>query len=319
MPHEIMTTAGPIPANKLGITIMHEHIVIDARHIWFTDGSEDFVLDERDVAEREIREYVQAGGATIVDVTTLGMNRDVAGVAAIAQRAGVQLILATGFYVQRSYPPYVHDASIDQLADIMIAEIEEGMDGTGIRAGIIGEIASGAEPLAPVEEKIFRAAAKAHHATGLAITTHTHLGRRGLDQLHLLMDAGVDPARIIIGHLDSRLHQENVDEHREIGRLGAYIQYDGVGHAYYSTLSNTQFPFDEERIWAIQQLLDWGLGDRILLSHDTCRKRHLKAHGGCGYDHVVSHFVPMLDNAGISRQAINAMLIENPRRVLTGN
>ncbi len=155
--------------------------------------------------------------------------------------------------------------------------------------------------------------------TGLAITTHTTLGQRGLDQLRVLLDAGAGPSRIIIGHLDSRLDKANLEQHREIARTGAYIQYDGVGHDYYSVVSNMQFPSDEERVAAICQLLDWGLQDRILLSSDTCRKRHLKAHGGCGYDHVVSRLVPMLASAGIGRETINAMLITNPRQVLTGD
>lgn len=144
------------------------------------------------------------------------------------------------------------------------------------------------------------------------------LSLRGLDQLYVLMDEGADPSRIIIGHLDSRLDEANLEQHREIARLGAYVQYVGVGHRYYSAVSNMQFPSDEERVAAIRQLLDWGMQDRILLSSDTCRKRHLKAHGGCGYDHVVRNFTPLLESNGISREAIDAMLIVNPRRVLSG-
>jgi phosphotriesterase-related protein len=318
MPREIITIAGPIPPEQLGMTMMHEHIVMDIRHIWQDPQMDDYVLDELAVAEREVREFVEAGGRTIVDVTNISMPRRLAQVAEIARRTGVQVIAATGYYVERSYPEYVQTASVEQLAEIMLAEIAVGMDGTAMRAGIIGEIASGPEALSPLEQKVFRAAARAQRASGLALTTHTTLGLRGLDQLHLLLDEGVDPGRVVIGHLDSRLAPANLAEHREIARLGAYVQYDGVGHHYYSAVSKMQFPSDDERVAAIRQLLDWGFHDRILLSSDTCRRRHLKAHGGCGYDHVVRNFRPLLEASGISREAIDAMLIVNPRRVLSG-
>jgi phosphotriesterase-related protein len=155
---------------------------------------------------------------------------------------------------------------------------------------------------------VFRAAGRAQRATGVAVTTHTHDGAElALTQVDVLMDEGVPPDRIIIGHLGD---WRTPDYFAEIAERGVFIQFDHIGMV--------ELQLDEVRAGLIREMVERGYGDQILLSSDVCYKSHLRTFGGFGYGHLLTNFVPMLRAEGLSDAHIDAMLVDNPRNALVG-
>ena len=191
----VMTVTGPVAAADLGVTLPHEHVFLDLTREYRGNG----LLNDPALAESELRRYVDAGGRTLVDVTTGGLNGDPVGLRAMSEATGLQIVRGAGYYRRAYFPPEVDELSTDALADLIVRDIEEGTD--GVRAGIIGEIGCD-RYISALEERSFRAAARAHRRTGLTITTHAARWPVGTAQLDLLVEEGVDPARVVIGHCD---------------------------------------------------------------------------------------------------------------------
>jgi phosphotriesterase-related protein len=301
----VMTVTGPVSSFDLARVSMHEHLICDLEHSvrGLVAG-----LDDVELAIQEAARLRAAGGATLVDATVRGAGRDVHALRRIAEETGLNIVTSTGFYTEPYYPREVYELTVADLADLMTREIEEGIDGTDIRAGIIGELGTRRRHISPAEERVFRAAARAQQRTGVAITTHTYAGAElALEQVRLLLDAGVAPDRIIIGHLGDR---RTCDYFAEIARTGVYVQFDHVGM--------TELQSDTVRAAIIKDMVERGFQDQILLSCDICYKSHLHAYGGQGYDYLLVHFVPELLSAGVTQQQIDAFLTDNPRRALAG-
>jgi phosphotriesterase-related protein len=213
--------------------------------------------------------------------------------------------MGSGWYRAPFYPPEIERRSTNDLASEIIADLTVGVDGTAIKSGIIGEIGVNLDYLTAGEERVLRAAARAHKHTGVAITLHAEYCPVGLQQLEVLGEEGVDLRRVIVGHADSYLH---LDYHEEIVRRGAYVEYDGVGRPHI-------YP-DRLRAEMLVEFLKRGHGAKVLLSTDRCRRSDLRLYGGEGYDHVLLNFIPLLKERGISDEQIDVMLVENPRRIL---
>ncbi|MEW8979182.1 MAG: phosphotriesterase-related protein [Symbiobacterium sp.] len=299
----IMTVLGPINPAELGPTLMHEHLFIDLSG---RKRDPDTILDNLEVACQEVAHLQRAGGRALVEVTCHGMGRRVDLLQEVARRTGLQVIAATGFYQQAYHPPYVAERTAEELAEMLIRECEEGMDGTPVRPGILAEIGTSKGEIRPDEAKVFRAVAIAHKATGLPISTHCTLGTMGLEQLNLLEAEGVDPSRVVIGHQDLR---DDLETHVALARRGATVAYDTAGKEAYMP--------DAVRVRLITGMLERGLGDRVVLSMDVTRRSHLKANGGYGYSYLFDRLVPELQAAGVSDAELHLMLVENPRRILT--
>ena len=210
------------------------------------------------------------------------------------QRGGPPVITATLF-------PSTATRSVQELAQEMIDEIEQGIDGTELKAGIIAEIGSSEGKITPLEEKVFIAAALAHNQTGRPISTHTSFSTMGLEQLALLQAHGVDLSRVTVGHCDLK---DNLDNILKMIDLGAYVQFDTIG-------KNSYYP-DEKRIAMLHALRDRGLLNRVMLSMDITRRSHLKANGGYGYDYLLTTFIPQLRQSGFSQADVDVMLRETP-------
>ncbi len=301
----IMTVLGPIEDDQLGVTQTHEHLLINLHKtvaFWNYAAFEDEAL-----AADELGAFSAAGGRSIVEVTTIGIGRQPEGLRRIAAATGVNIVMGTGWYREPAYPGYIARSSVNQLADMLVRDIVEGADGTGVRAGIIGEIGTEVDFLGPAQERVFRAAARAQRQTGVAISTHCQrTGRLGPEQVDLLLEEGVPPDRIIIGHHGDKRHVEH-----ELGLLerGVYVQIDHVG-----------FPDlqpDEQRARNVKAIIDAGFGDRLLISQDVCFPHHLEWFGGLGYGHLLRRFVPMLREIGVTQGQIDTVLIANPARVLS--
>ena len=314
LPNEAVTVLGPVAPEELGITQMHEHLIVDMYGPLRNPLYRDYVLDDVDLAVDELSAFKEAGGRTVVDVTAMGLGRDPAALKQIAERTGLHVVAATGYYTEAYHSSDVHQKSIDELADIMFRDIQVGMENTGVRAGIIGEIGTIGPAISQGEEKVFRAAARAQLATGAAITTHTRLGELAPEQLDILEDEGVDLHRVIIGHQENKCHDPAY--HEAIARRGAYVQFDCVGEEHYSPTLQVELPGNPERIKAIVNLVERGYASQILLSSDICQKPMLCQYGGWGYGYLLTEFVPMMEEAGIGRDTIHTILVDNPKHVL---
>jgi predicted metal-dependent phosphotriesterase family hydrolase len=300
---EVMTVRGPVAADKLGRTLPHEHLLIDLARV--TRNFDHFVHDVT-LATIEARRFRDAGGSTIVDLTNRNLGRDPRALCAIAEQTGLHIVMGCGWYREPYYDREVYEKSTSQLADEIVRDIVEGVDGTAIRAGIIGEIGSDdRRPISPAEERSFRAAARAHRRTGLTISTHAAFSRVGLDQLDLLEEEGVDPRRVIIGHAG---HMSDPDYHAALAHRGAWVQFDRIRGMH---------EWDVRRyVDLIKTFLDRGFLHRLLLSHDVCMLPHLRAYGGTGYDYLLTDFTARLCAAGLTQLEIDTLLIDNPRAAL---
>lgn len=298
---EVMTVRGPVPAADLGVALPHEHVFLDLTREYRGEG----LLNDPELAETELRRYADAGGRTVVDLTSVGLSGDPRALRRISERTGLHIVRGCGFYRRAYFPPYVDELSADALADLIVAEIEEGTD--GVRAGIIGEIGCD-RVLTAVEERSFRAAARAHRRTGLTISTHAARWPVGTAQLDLLVEEGVDPRRVVIGHCDM---VPDHDYHLALARRGAWVQFDTVqGVHEWDT---------RQRLDWLRSLADHGFLDQVLLSQDVCLRSDYAAMGGPGYAYVVTAFADRLREEGFGDAEIATLTVDNPRRMLTGD
>jgi phosphotriesterase-related protein len=205
--------------------------------------------------------------------------------------------------------------SIDEISQHFIEEIEQGMDGTPIRPGIIGEIGT-SQFLTPNEEKVLRAAARAQARTGLPICIHPYFRdgkRHALKILDILEEEGVSLEQVIICHMDGNLDPEY---HKMIARRGAYLEYDTFGKEYTRTDQSYEMPKDTQRVRAIADMIENGYLEHILVSQDVCFKIDLQRYGGWGYAHTLSHIVPMFCQASVGDDIMRQIMVVNAGRAL---
>jgi len=270
-------------------------------------------MDEVEVAIDEVACFNKAGGDTLVELSCIGLGRDVVGLKKISEQTGVNIIASTGFYREVSYPEYVKHESAEQLATRMIEECTTGIDGTGIRPGIFAELATEyeAENMSPLEQKVFTAVAYAQAETHLPISTHCWAGHLAFEQIETLTRNGVPPNKIIIGHLGV---DEDVKERvLRIADKGVYLGIDTVGYQYEQIVAMK----DLGRVKFVKELIDKGYLRQITISQDLLRKLLLKHYHGIGYDHLLLTFVPMLRDAGVQEQEIKTILVDNPKDVFS--
>lgn len=354
----VRTVDGDVEADHLGRTTMHEHIfgdfsvwledvkdtpslkidldpdakvdmsllgVIHRNPVLLRDNLR--IGDDEQLAVEEVQKFKDAGGDCLVEVTCCGdlaldgvtnMGRNAPGIRRIAAATGLKMVAGTGFYLEGTHPDYVGADSIDELAARMTRDIEEGIGGTDIRAGIIGEI--GTSTFTEREQKVLQACARASLATGAVISLHTHVDcRTGEQSVKLLEQEGVKPDRIIVGHMDENLVAfepglAHLDYHRRVADLGVFIQYDTWGAEWY--YNQNREPMDAERATAVATVIAEGHLDQVLLGQDIWLKNCYKHYGGAGYDHLLTAVPALLNQAGVTDAQIEAMLVDNPRRAL---
>src|SRR5215475_1005268 len=196
---DVMTVTGPVDAQQLGVVLPHEHVFIDLVSEYRGSG----LLNDEHLACEELRALKSAGGCTLVDLTLDEIGRDPAALRRVSEATGLSIVMGCGHYRD----PYLDRdwfdrTAVDAIADQIVLDITDGVRGTGVRAGIIGEIGADRLYISAAEERSFRAAARAHLRTGLTISTHAARWPVGLEQLQLLTEEGADPRRVIIGHAD---------------------------------------------------------------------------------------------------------------------
>lgn len=285
---------------KDGYTLMHEHIFIDLSGIKKLD---DCRLDCKDETIEEFKELYENGVRNITDVTNIGMGRNIDYIKEVSEKSGINVICATGFYKEPFYPDFVYKKSEKELSEIMKNEILNGIEGTDIKAGIIGEIGSSKDKITDTELKVFKAAIIAHLETGAPITTHTSLGTMGHEQVKLFKEYNVNTDKVVIGHTDLSGNAEYV---LKMLYDGVYIEFDTIG-------KNNYMP-DSTRIEILKEIEKRNLTDRVFLSLDITRKSNMKFNGGIGYNYIFDKFIPKLKESGIKESSIEKMLKTNPKK-----
>ena len=337
----VSTVTGPLPPGQLGITLVHEHIM-DCCLQWFEEPEEPvrylrdipveksnyealrthpyasldnvFMLDES-VAVQELEIFRNLGGSSIVDVSCRGMGPFPEKLKRVSERSGINIIMGTGYYYETAHPPEVKHMSIQQLVDQMYEDITAGVDGTGIRAGIIGEV--GISPEFTDEEiKCLRAGARASALTLVPLTIHQPSFHRMAERVvQIVLDEGGEPQHTIIDHMCAS--GSDFEYQQRVLEKGVFIEYDLIGSDLYYPSIKTSQPTDDENAVNLKRLIDAGYLEQLLISHDIFIKICLTHYGGRGYGHILKNFVPMLKNVGVSDEQIHTLLVENPRRVFT--
>lgn len=306
-PGQVQTVLGPVAPSDLGFTLPHEHTKCS---LWWIENRWDYwelIGDEPRINE-ELAAYKGLGGGALVDVTPIGIGRDMARLARLSQATGLHIVAGAGWYRQAYYPAEarIDRRSIDDLADEIVQEFVDGP----VRPGIIGEIGTDKPWVTAQEERVFRAAARAALRTGASVTTHAVQSDVGLAQLTILEDEGLDPARIVIGHCDSH---PRIEHWREIVRRGAHVEADFLGMSF-TPLERAGEP---KVVELISTLLNEGFEKQILLSQDVCHDSQLASYGGNGYTYLQKSFLPRLAAAGVDAATIKTITEENPARLLT--
>jgi phosphotriesterase-related protein len=295
--HVVRTIAGDIDPGELGLTLAHEHLIARTPAHYKPEDT-DLSFGTAEGARAELEAFAAAGGRGLVEMTTPDYGRDVATALAAADGTGVHVIQVTGLQKGTTYGPEVATASVDDLAAAMIADVRDGIDGTQARAGVLKAGTCGLDAMRDDERRVFAAVAAAHAETGAPISTHTQAGTLGHEQLDAFEAGGVDPSRVLLGHLDRNL---DWDYHRSLAERGCWMGFDHVTkHKYFPDATRAEF---------ITRLLELG-HDRILVSGDLGRASYQPAYGGTpGFTGVLARLRELLD-----AETLDKLTIDNPAR-----
>ena len=318
---EVETVRGPIATTDLGVTLMHEHVFVLSPEIManFPEGWGEDAAREQTAVDK-LNALKAAGVDTIVDPTVIGLGRYIPRIQRVAARTELQIVVATGVYTYNDVPMYFHFSGPgtalngpEPMVDMFVRDITEGIADTGVRAGIL-KCATDEPGLTVGVERVLRAVAQAHRATGVPITTHTHAGtRRGLEQQRVFAEEGVDLGRVIIGHSGDTT---DVDYLEELIAAGSYLGMDRFG------LDNI-LSF-EDRVDTVARLCERGHAAKLVLAHDaSCYIDWLPEAAlpvvlpNWHYLHIHNDVLPALRARGVTDEQITTMLVDNPREIFS--
>jgi len=317
---EVETVGGRIAIADLGVTLMHEHVFVLSPEIManYPEGWGDDQARE-DAAVEKLNALKAIGVDTIVDPTVIGLGRYIPRIQRVAARTDLKIVVATGVYTYNDVPMYFHFSGPgtalngpETMTDMFVRDINEGIADTGVKAAIL-KCATDEPGLTPGVERVLRAVAQAHRATGVPITTHTHAhSRRGLDQQRIFAEEGVDLGRVIIGHSGDTT---DLDYLAELIAAGSYLGMDRFG------LDNI-LSFDD-RVDTVAKMCARGHADKMVLAHDaSCFIDWLPEAAlpvvlpNWHYLHIHNDVLPALRQRGVTEEQITTMLVDNPRNIL---
>lgn len=337
---QVMTVLGPIPAASMGVTLMHEHLLNDCRCWWHQPKEtsrqrlacepvhpgivgelrmDPFVnldncrLDDERLAAAELAPVAALSGRTVVDPTCNGIGRDPRALARISAASKLNVVMGGGYYLQASHPERVASMSARDIADEIVREALEGVDGSGVRIGLIGEIGVSGDFTAQ-EERSLRGAAQAQVRTGLPLMVHLPGWYRHAHRvLDVVAEEGGDIRHTVLCHMNPSGH--DVAYQTSLAERGAFLEFDMIGMDYWYADQQVQCPSDEDNARAITGLIGRGFLGSLLLSQDVFLKMMLTRYGGFGYAYVQRHFLPRLRRHGVAEAALGQLMVDNPRRV----
>jgi phosphotriesterase-related protein len=306
----VNTVSGPIDTADLGFTLMHEHIIVESPGV-----KENFRIMDREAeiekAAAKLKDVMGRGVKTLVDLTP-GDWRDIPLVKEVVARSGMQVIVATGIYWE--VPHHFRretGRSVDYIAELFVKDIRDGIMDTGVKAGII-KCATDEPGVTPDVERILQAAARAHRATRVPISTHTHAASEvGLKQQDVFESEGVDLSRVIIGHSGDT---EDTNYLQKLCDRGSYIGMDRFGVDIF--LEN------EKRVATIANMCSMGYAEKMVLSHDAAcyfgwvdPPLREKIVPNWHFNHIPDNVLPALREAGVTEAQIRTMTVDNPRQI----
>ena len=318
---EVQTFRGPVATRDLGVTLIHEHVFVGHTELDLNFPHPEW--DEAAAIEAAVAgldRLWELGVRTVVDLTVLGLGRDVARVSQVAARTRVNLVASTGYYTADVLPPYFHTHGPgllidgpDPLAEMFVRDIELGIAGTGVRAAML-KIVTDRPGITDDVRRVMTAAAIAHQQTGVPITTHTHApSQNGRDQLAFFVRHGVAPERLIIGHCGD---SEDIDYLRELMDGGATIGMDRFGMEHVLP--------DSTRIKTILELVDLGYVEQMVLSHDAAFFSRVTPPSwrAANVPHwhmanISERIIPFLLGGGATDEDIYRLMIVNPAKLLS--
>lgn len=339
----VRTVLGEIDSEQLGFTLTHEHLLNDVTSWshrscstgWDPDDlaartvGEDILwdlkhdpfgnldncrLDDLELAVAEVQRFAALGGGTIIETTSLGIGRDLRGLAEISRRTGVHIVAGTGYYLESSHSADIAGLDVDTLAQRLLDDLAIGEE--GIRPGIIGEIGVSAD-FTDAEHRSLRAACIAQRATGLPLQIHLPgWFRLANGVLDVAAEFDVDPSKIVLCHMGPS--GADLAYQEALLRRGVYVQYDMIGMEVFYADQGVQCPSDEQNAAWLARLCERGHSNRLLMSQDIFLKSLLRAHGGPGYSHIPQYFLPRLRALGLDEQTITQLTVDNPRALFTG-
>ncbi|KAM8811266.1 N-acetyltaurine hydrolase [Eudromia elegans] len=341
---KVQTVLGLVEPDQLGYTLTHEHLSmnysccyvppapgqeplsegpIEMKNLFWIkqhpySHKENLLLCQETAAvKEELLLFKAAGGGTIVENTTVGIDRDMNTLKKLAEETGVHIVAGAGFYVDSTHSSHTQAMTVEQLTGVIVDEILRGADGTGVKCGVVGELGC-SWPLTPSEQRVLQAAAHAQSQLGCPVIVHPGRSSDAPFQIiRILQEAGADLSKTVMCHLDRTIF--DTKKLLDLAELGCYLEYDlfGVEFLHYQFQPSVDMPSDNERIARIRTLIDEGYEDRILMAHDVHTKHRLLKYGGHGYSHILKNIVPKMLVRGISQSQIDKILRENPKRWLT--
>ncbi len=299
----VETVNGRIPSEGMGLTLIHEHILVDfigadqtGYDRWDRDSVTKIVLPF-------LMEIKERGVKTLMECTPSYLGRDPILLKRLSDLSGIQILTNTGYYgaVDEKYlPEHAFTESSDQLAKRWIDEFVNGIEDTGIKPGFI-KISVNDAPLSAMDEKLVRAAAKTHLKTGLVIASHTGPWKPAAEEIKILQQEGVDPSAFIWVHAQG---EEDFNRYKEAAEIGVWISLDAVAW---------DIPGHVKRLLFAKQN---NLLERILISHDAGWYRPGELNGGefRGYTLLFDELIPALKSNGFSQSDLDLLLIDNPKK-----
>jgi phosphotriesterase-related protein len=336
-----LTVLGPIDVESMGVTLPHEHLLIDFAVMFkepsaasdkglayqpvslsnvgwvrqnFNANLDNLRLLDEQTALDEIMLFRRAGGRTVIDPTNVSLARDPLALARISRATGLNVVMGAGYYVAAAHPADMDRRSEDSIVDEIVREITVGVGETGVRAGLIGEIGN-TWPWTENERKVVRAAVEAQRRTGAPLMIHPGRDQSAPAQIvELIGKQGGDLRRTIMCHIDRTIADER--HLYDLAASGVWLEYDlfGLENSYYPYNPDFDMPNDGGRMAQILALVARGHGEQILMSHDIAYKSSLTKYGGYGYHHLLVNVVPRLRRKGVDDAGLRRLLVDNPAR-----
>ena len=310
----VRTVLGDIQPKEMGLTYSHEHIVIEEGFTTLANPA--FILNDIDLISTELTELYQLGGRTMVDTMPAACGRNVLKLAEVSVNSGINIIVPTGIHLEVYYPPnhWRYHLSVDQLTDLFIKDITEGIDEydyncpvvkrTTHKAGMI-KLATGDNEISAHQQKVFEAVVNTHLATGAPILTHTNGGKLALQQVELFKKLGADLNHVVISHVDK---QRDLGFHKELLQTGVYVEYDShfrlkmKGDDWVYTLLENMLP---------------AYSNRIVVGMDMAKTNYWKSYGGKpGLTYLLTEFKSEIESRGLGN-FLKELFFSNPQNLYT--
>jgi phosphotriesterase-related protein len=304
-PPVVETVTGPVAPGALGVTLVHEHVLVDFGGVASTARYD--ADDAFRVARPHLEELVKRGCRTLVECTPAFLGRDPRLLKRLSEATGLRILTNTGYYGAAkdvAIPPHAFDETAEQIGARWTGEARNGIGGTGVRPAFVK---SGVDPgpLSPIDRKLVEAAALCHLDTGLPLAIHTGDGQAALGILEALRARGVSPEAWIW------VHASNVRDRARLSAAaaqGAWVELDNLSPGTLGETADT-----------IAEMKSRGRLDRLLVSHDA-GWYHVGEPGGGSYrPHTLlfDELVPALRARGLGEADVRALLVDNPARAFT--